>query len=237
MATKEIPQIQVEKRERIGSRYAARLRQKGLLPAVIYGHGRDPLHVSLNRKKFSDLLHGHTHILEVKLGNETDPCLIKDVQWDHLGDTLMHVDLARVDLNERVTVEVELKLVGDAPGLKEAGAILEHPVSMIEIECLATQIPDSIIVDVSGLNAGDAIIASELKLPDGVTTTLDEDTVVATISIIAEAEEAEVVEGATGTEPEVIGKKLEEGTEAAPAPGGAKPAAGAKSAGKAGDKK
>ena len=230
MATNQIPQIEVEKRERTGSRYSARLREKGLLPAVIYGHGQDPQHVSLNRKKFSDLLHNHVHILEVQLDGSANPCLIKDVQWDHLGDTLMHVDLARVDLTERVTVEVELLLVGEAPGLKETGAILEHPVSMIEIECLATQIPESIKVDVSGLNAGDSIVASDLKLPEGVTTTLDEDTVVATISIVEEAPEAEVLEVAAGSEPEVIGRKEEEGAEGdAKAAGGAKSTGGGKS--------
>ncbi|MEX0774964.1 MAG: 50S ribosomal protein L25 [Phycisphaeraceae bacterium] len=231
MATTTIPKIKVHKRERTGSRYAARLREKGQLPAVVYGHGQEPLHVSLDAKEMDHLLHQHTHILEVEADGKTEPCLIKDVQWDHLGSTVVHVDLARVDLSESVTVEVDLVLVGEAPGLKETGAILEHPVAVIEIECLATQIPQNIKVDVSALNAGDVITVADLKLPEGVTTTLDEDTVLATVTIVQEAVEEVIAPAAGGEEPEVIGRKPEEGEgEGEAAAGGAKPAAGAKTA-------
>src|SRR6266480_776211 len=124
MATTKIPQVQVQPRQRTGSRYAARLREAGRLPAVIYGHKTEPLHVSLDRRQIVDLIYAHAHLLEVMLDSQPQPVLVKDVQWDHLGTTIVHLDLTRVDLTERVKVHVPLALTGEAPGLKEEGAIL-----------------------------------------------------------------------------------------------------------------
>lgn len=133
-------------------------------------------------------------------------------------------------------------LVGEAPGLKEEGAILENPVTNIDIECLATAIPERLKLDVGSLKVGEVITVRDLKLPDGVVCTLDTGVVLASISVVAEevVEEVAPVEGAV--EPEVIGRKLEEGEEgeAAPAAGEKKPAAGAAAPAaekKGGDKK
>jgi large subunit ribosomal protein L25 len=237
MAKREIPKEKVQQRDRLGSRYAARLRESGQLPVVIYGHKKDPIHASAVAEEIHDLLHRHTHLVEVVVDSTTEPCLVKDVQWDHLGSKIVHIDLARVDLNERVTVDVPLVLVGEAPGLKEAGAILEHPVTEIEVECLATEIPESIKADVSQLKVDDALTIGEIKLPEGVTTTLDADTIVAVISVVKEEVAEPVVAAEGGAEPEVIGKKAEEGEGAAgaPAAGGEKKPAGG--GGKEGAKK
>lgn len=215
---KEIPQVQVERREQLGSRYSARLRKTGKLPAVIYGHKQDPVHITIDYKEIHTHLHNNAHLLNVKLDSATESVLIRDVQWDHLGTTLTHIDLARVDLNERVTVEVPLHFVGEAPGLKEEGAILEHPLSEIEIEALVTEIPEDIRVDVSGLNLGDTITVADLKLPANVTTTLDPETVIATITVVAEQPETTEVSDEPA-EPKVIGKEDKE-EEAAAAPAG-----------------
>lgn len=225
MASSKIPSIQVQKRDKLGSRYAARLRQGGRLPAVIYGHGQEPLHVSLDRKELVDLLHTRARLLEAQVDTQKQPVLVKEVQWDHLGTDLIHLDLTRVDLTEKVTVKVPLQFAGDAEGLKEEGAILERPVTELEVECVVTEIPDQIKVDVSALKVGDALTVKDIKLPEGVVSKLDPETVVATISIVQE-EVVEVVPTAEGAaEPEIIGKKAgEEGAEgAAPAAeGGAK---------------
>ncbi len=217
MSSKPIPQVAVAKREKLGSRYAARLRNPGRLPAVVYGHHQDPLHVSADAKELINVLHSHAHVIEVKVDDKTEPCLVKDVQWDHLGSKIVHVDLERVDLNETVTLEVDLKLVGEAIGLKEGGAILEHPLSSIEIQCLVTQIPDDIKVDVSNLAVGDTLLVRDLKLPTGVKTTLDEETVVASVSKVKEVViETTPAEGAAAAaQPEVIGRKAEDGAPAA----------------------
>jgi len=212
MATQQIPTIDAQPRQNLGTRSAVRLRADGRLPAVIYGHKQEPLHVSVHRKQLTDLLHENVHLMQVKLGSATEPCLVKDVQWNHLGSEILHVDLARVDLNERVTVEVDVQVIGEPVGLKEAGAYLEHPTTVLEIECVATQIPEKIIVDVSHLEVDQSLTVADLKLDAGITVRDDPATVIAAIhvALAAEAEEAVAApaEGAE-VEPEVIGKKVE----------------------------
>ncbi len=206
----EIPKVTVETRDRLGTRYASRLRKTGRLPAVIYGHQKDPVHVAMNAKEITTLVHDNAHLLEVKLADAAEPCLIKDVQWDYLGKEIIHVDLTRVDLSETVEVEVGIELVGEAVGLKEEGAFMDNPVSQITIECRADSIPELVEVDVSQLAVDQAITVADLKLPEGVKCTMDPDTIIAQVSI-AEEEVVATEPAAEGAEPEVIGKKPEEG--------------------------
>lgn len=210
---KQIPTIQVERREELGSRYSKRLRKAGRLPAVIYGHKQDPVHVTADYKEVVGHLHRNAHLLNAQLDGKTESVLIRDVQWDHLGSNIIHIDLARVDLTERVTVEVPLHFVGDAPGLKSEGAILEHQITEIEVEALAVEIPEEIRVDVSGLELGQTITVGDLKLPSGVTTKLDPETIIASISVVEEQKEADPSDAPA--EPKLIGRKTEEGEEAA----------------------
>ena len=136
---------------------------------------------------------------------------IKDVQWDHMSSNIIHVDFNRVDLNEEVTVDVEVTVKGDAVGLKTAGAILEHPLGTLEVICKATDIPEMIVVDVSGIEVGEAITVADLKLPAGVKAVTDAETIVATVNIMAEVEEEET--DADTEEPEVIGRPAKEDDE------------------------
>ncbi len=209
MATAQMPTIEAQGRPATGSRATARLRAAGRLPAVIYGHKQDPVHVSVDQKLFVDLLHRHTHLVEVSIDSSAEPCLIKDVQWNHLGSKILHVDLARVDLTERVTVSVEIEMVGEAIGLKEAGVLLEHPLTEIEIECEAANIPASIRVDISALDVGKSICVSDVQLPEGVLPASDPDSVIASIRVLAEEPEEESIAETTEGEPEIIGKKEE----------------------------
>lgn len=233
MAT-QIPQLPAQSRPRLGTRTAARERNAGLLPAVIYGHKQEPAHITINRKAFTQLAHNNVHLLEVKLGNKAEPCLIKEVQWDHLGSHLVHVDLARVDLNEKVRFKVSVVLTGEPVGCKETGAYLQPFATELEIECLATQIPDNIKVDVSPLKVDETILAKAVKLPEGVVLKSDPDMPIAGVLVVLEEEvAAPAAEGATA-EPEVIGRKPgeegegEEGAAAAAKPGAAAPKADAK---------
>ena len=123
MVTHDIPTLESQLRERTGSRYAQRARAEGSMPAVIYGHGQDPVHITVNTKAFTDILHHEAHLIDVVIDGKSEHCLVKDVQWDYLGREIIHVDLARVDLKEEVEVEVELQLTGDAIGLKEDGTL------------------------------------------------------------------------------------------------------------------
>ena len=209
MATKELPRIAVEIRTELGSRHAARVRDAGRLPAVIYGHKQDPIHVSFDQKQFTDVLHQQAHLIEVVIDSTAESCLIKQVQWNHLGSQIQHVDLTRVDLKEHVTISVQLQLTGDAVGLKEAGSLLEHPLKEVDVECEAANIPASLRVDVGNLGVGQSITVGDIQLAEGIVMVTDLDTVIASIRVLAEEAEEEPPEAAEG-EPEVIGKEVEE---------------------------
>lgn len=203
----ETPTLKAETRDRLGSRYAERYRRLGKLPAVIYGHQQDPAHVVVPGGELLHHLHSGAHLVALELdGGQTENCLVKDVQYDHLGTNVIHVDFTRVDLNETVTVSVTLQLKGQdrCPGAKVPDAVLEQILVDLEVECLATNIPDAIIVDISKLGADESITVGDLKLPEGVTTSHNPEDKVVTVYIKkAEAEEA-VAGEPTGAEPEVI---------------------------------
>lgn len=211
MATRQIPKIQGQRRERTGSRYAYRLREQGQLPAVVYGHKQDTVPVAIDQRQFTDLIHQHYHLLELEFDSRSEPCLIKEVQWNHLGTQIVHVDLTRVDMAEEVEVELEVELKGEPAALQEEGAILNHPETSITVACRADQIPESLSADISELQIGDALTVADLKLPEGVRAVTDPETVLAQIQIVQEEPEEEEV-AAEGAEPEVIGK-AEEGEE------------------------
>jgi len=229
MATTQIPRLEATNRENLGKRNSIRLRKSGKLPAVIYGHKKDPIHVTVDKKAFIELAHRNVHLLEVAVGKSAEPCLIKELQWDHLGSNVVHVDLARVDLNEKVRLEIQVVLTGEPVGAKEAGAFLQQFHNEIEIECLATEIPENIKVDVSHLKVGEHIEVNDIKLPDGVKAITDGHVAIAGVVEVKEEVVAAAEGAAAGAEPEVIGRKLAEGEEgeagAAPAAGGAKPEA------------
>lgn len=214
MGKHEIPKIEGEVRDRVGTRYAARLRAQHRLPGVIYGHKQDPVHVSFEARQFIDLLQRKAHVMEVVYDSRAESCLVKAVQWDYLGTHIVHVDLARVDLKERVTTDVMLELHGEAVGLKETGAMLEHPYTTIPVECEAGNIPQSVHADISELEVGKPLIVADVEIPEGVTCTLSPKTVLASITIVAvvaeeEPEASEELE-AESAEPEVISARKEE---------------------------
>ena len=207
MTTAQIPQIKGQPRSKLGTRDTQNMRTTGRLPAVIYGHRQDPVHLSVDQKEVADLVHHQAHVIEVVMDAVTEPCLIKEVQWDHLGSQILHIDLARVDLTEQVTVSVDLELTGEPVGLKEAGSFLQHPVNEIEVSCLASQIPDRLKADIGHLKVGDTFTVADLTMPSGVTATADGETIIASIQILAEKSDDSADEQATAAEPEIIGKK------------------------------
>jgi len=205
------PTINADVRERTGTRYAARIRADKKIPAVVYGHKQAPVHVSVDAKEMIALLRQNAHLIEISVAGNNEPCLVKDIQWDHLGKHIIHIDLARVNLSEEVEVEIQIELIGDAIGLKEAGALLDQASSTVEIKCRADAIPESLEHDISEMGVGDSLLVSGLTLPAGVTAVSDEDMLIAHLTISkagAEEDEAAAAEG--GDEPEVIGGKPED---------------------------
>lgn len=211
MATKS-EKVTANKRAELGSRANKRLRDSGILPGVIYGHKEAVVPIKLNRKEVVTHLNRGTHLFELYLDGQTENVLIKDVQYDALGIEVLHVDFTRVDLNERVTLTVAISLKGEPKGEKE-GAVLQQVLNELEIECLVTDIPDKIVQDVSEMEKDSVLYVKDLKLPSGVTTTVDPDQIVCQVREIREETPAPAAdEGAA--EPEVIGKKKEDEAEA-----------------------
>lgn len=206
-------QIQAQPRQQLGSRANRRLRETGALPGVIYGHKEAVVPVVLPRKELTNHLRHGAHVFDLALDGRSEKVLVKEVQYDHLGKEIIHVDFARVSLDERVEVTVALELKGEPIGEKEGG-VLQQVITELEIECLVTEIPDVITHDISELALDQEVRIRDLKLPAGVKVLQDEDLVVCSVHTVKEEVTAETTEGAA--EPEVIGaKKDEEGAAAA----------------------
>jgi len=210
--------LHASRRDRIGTRYARRLREAGRLPAVLYGHKQDPVPIALDAKVASKHIGDGERVFRVVIdGAESELTLVKELQFDYLGAELVHVDLARVDMDERVHVTVPIHFIGDARGLREAeGAVLTHPISQLELECSVVNLPEYLEIDVSDLGVGDSLAATDVPLPFASMKLLtDPDATVAQVTVqYAEAEEEEAVEVASGAEPEVLTEKKPEDSQA-----------------------
>ncbi len=207
----ETAQISAQARNELGSRANKRLRDAGKLPGVIYGHKEAVVPVTLPKREVVNHLDRGRHLFDLNIDGKSEKVLVKEVQYDHLGLEVLHVDFARVNLDEKVEVTVPLELKGTPKGESDGG-VLQQIISELEVECLVTDIPDIIRHNVSEMALDDVLHIRELQLPAGIRALQDEDLVVAQVKTIAE----EAAEGAEGdAEPEVIGKKAEEGEAAA----------------------
>jgi len=207
-------QLKATPRSELGTRKARVLRKQGLIPAVIYGHGKDCLSVTLNEHDFGRALHHGERLLEIDLEGQTENVLIKDVQYDTYGQVVLHVDLTRVRLDERVEVTVPIVLRGTPAGAADGG-VLQQSTAEARIECVVTAIPEDLRLQVNDLNVADSLTMADLELPEGATLLDEPDTTICTVIVIAEEEEAPAEEEeAVAAEPEVIGEKKEEGEEA-----------------------
>ena len=204
--------IPAKRRKVVGSKHSRRLRQQGHLPAIVYGHGEAPETISLQAHDVELALLHHSRLVELDVEGKKEKYLIKAVQYDHLGTTPIHLDLMRVSMDERVTVQVTVELKGTPKGASEGGH-LDQLLDSIEVECLVTAIPESFRANVNDLGIGDAIAAGDVELPQGVTLLTDpEEKIVIcrepTVAREAEEEEGEPTEGSA--EPEVIGREKSE---------------------------
>jgi large subunit ribosomal protein L25 len=209
----ETPVVKVELRDKLGTRYARRLRKSGRMPATIYSKGTDPISVSIDEREILVHLHGGNHVMELDNGDGTPATvLVKDLQFGYLGDNLIHVDFTRVNLNQVVTVTMTLELVGQPITASATGAVLEVPRPQIEIECMVKDIPDSIRVDLSTVDS--IFTVGDLELPEGVKATLDPERHIAHVTIVQEMTDdvvgTEDSEGAEAATPEVISESTEE---------------------------
>jgi large subunit ribosomal protein L25 len=217
----ETAQLSAKPRSELGSRANKRLRDSGFIPGVIYGHKEAVVPVTLPKKEVVTYLDRGTFLFDLAVDGKSEKVLVKEVQYDHLGQEVVHVDFARVSLDEKVEITVPLELKGTPKG-EEEGAVLQQIVMELEIECAVTDIPKEIVHNVSDMEKDSELRVRDLKLPPGVRALQDEDLILAMVKEIEEAAPAAAVAEEGAAEPEVIGRKAED-EEGAAAEGGAEP--------------
>ena len=215
MVTETDTKVHAEVRENFGKGFARRLRAAGKIPAVIYGHGTDPVHVALPGHQVALLIRRANVVLELDVNGTQQLTLVKDVQKDPVHQIIEHIDLLVVKKGEKIQVDIPIVIVGESA----PGTIANLDAVSISLEVEATHIPQNIELDVEGLEDGTHITAADLKLPAGVRVLQDAEQIVAQVKEIKEEEAAPVAAEAGAAEPEVIGKKAEdEAAEGAAAP-------------------
>ena len=209
MSTETDTHVVAEPRENFGKGYARRLRAAGKIPAVIYGHGTDPVHVSLPGHQVSLLIRRANAVLELDVAGKQQLTLVKDVQKDPVRQIIEHIDLLVVKKGEKIQVDVPVVVVGEP----FAGTIanLDNATVLLEVE--ATHIPQNIEVDVEGLEDGTHITAADLTLPKGASLVVDPETLIVAVSVptAALAAEEEIAEA----DAEVAAEQSEEAAEEA----------------------
>ena len=199
--------LETSKREGQGSKKAARLRKEGKLPGVLYGHKEATETIVLSAEMLMHAIHHKARVVDLQSKAGLQKALIQELQWDHLGKELLHVDFKRVDVNERIAVTVPLELKGIAPGVT-GGGFLDQPMHMLRVECLAIAVPESVRVNIGELQIGAVLHVSDLHLPEGVKALDDADAIVVQVKAPqAEEEKPAVAAVAEQAEPEVIGRK------------------------------
>ncbi|MDQ1046166.1 50S ribosomal protein L25/general stress protein Ctc [Streptomyces sp. V4I2] len=188
--------LAAETRTEFGKGAARRIRRDNKVPAVVYGHGAEPAHITLPGHELQLALRTPNVLLTLDIEGKTQLAIPKAVQRDAIKGFLEHVDLLLVTRGEKVNVEVYVHTEGElAPG----AYLLEHVLSTLNVEAEATHIPESVTVSIAGLEAGDSILAKDIPLPEGTTLLTDEDAVVLQV-LAAQAEEAPAEGEAEGTE-------------------------------------
>lgn len=196
-------------REGIGSSESKRLRKDGNIPAVVYGLGMDPLSVSVNAREFRNALKteaGTNVIINLEVGSDNYTALAREIQKHPYRDEYLHIDLIQIDLTQTVEADVQIEFVGIPVGVKEEGGLVQTINSSISISALPTNIPTSIELDISALNVGDNLTATDVNLPEGVElASEDDESLLVTITLPRAAVEEE--------DSDEIGMEDEEGTD------------------------
>jgi len=209
--------LKAEKRDGAGKEYAKHLRKNGKIPAILYGKGDKTVPIAIDAKHLSTLLHsihGETALVTLQLGKETRrdrKVIFKEFQRDPVKGDLLHIDLHHISLTENIHVEVPVVLTGTPVGVRTKGGIVQHTLHKLEVECLPTEIPEHIELDIETMDVGDSIHVEDIPLDKAQILTDPHRTVVTIVppTVIKEVEPVEEVE-VEAEEPEVVGEAKEE---------------------------
>jgi len=214
--------LDVENREECGKGGVKRLKKSGVVPAVVYKHGNKTVSIKFSKKALIKILHtkaGENVIITLKIAKGKDgkkatekTVMIQEIQTDPVKDEVIHVDFHEISLTEKIKVKVPVHDKGEAIGVKRDEGVLEHILWELEVECLPTQIPERIEVDVTNLEIGKDIFVKDIPVPEDVKILTDPEAMV--VSVKAPKEEIPVEEAAEEIEePEVIREKKPEAEE------------------------
>ncbi|QDT53630.1 50S ribosomal protein L25 [Caulifigura coniformis] len=199
--------VSAQKREKSGSAHCNRLRLQGIVPANVYGHGQEPVKISVSADTARPLILSGHKVVDLEIDGATEKALVRDVQWDTFSKHLIHIDFLRIDAEQRILVDVPIHLKGTAPGTL-TGGILEQPLHSLHCECLAIEVPDEIAVRLATLEVGQSIHVRDLTdLPASLKVKNAADSVIVHC-VMPQQEEAAPASAAI--EPEVVGKKTDD---------------------------
>jgi large subunit ribosomal protein L25 len=197
----------LQKRSKSGKQNAKQLRRDEKVPGIFYFHGTESIAVSMDRKELGAAMAQDSSILKVKLDGSEKNCIIRDVQYDPLDHSMLHVDFMGISMSEKISFTVPIRLTGIPVGVKTEGGMLQQTMREVQIECLPSDIPEAIDLDTSELGVGDSLHLSDIKM-DKFKVLGDLGLAVATVTMLRVSEEAPVVvEEEAEAEPEVITKR------------------------------
>src|SRR5437762_6117051 len=213
--------LKAEPRTNVGRSAVRKLRARGLIPAVIYGGNNKPQPLQVATREINAMMShasGENVLVELEIAGEgsSRTALVHEVQHSPVGGEIRHVDFHAVSMDQMIQAEVPLEPVGTAVGVKTFGGLLEQSLRALAIECLPSNLPDRITVDVSQLNIGDSMHVRDIQFPQGVTSKVQPDlTAFSVVAPVVEEERAAAEAEAAAAGPEVITEKKEEGEAAA----------------------
>lgn len=199
--------INAQKRTKIDKASRSTLRKEGKVPAIFYSKNHEPIPVEISERTIHPLVFtSKTHLITLNVdGKDELDCIIKDVQFDPVTDKIVHLDLLGLQKGEKIQLEIPVQLVGSAIGIKEGG-VLQHVLHKLQIECLPSDIPEHIAIDISELKLGQAFHVSDLSSEKYSILNPAESIIASVTHPKVEKEAAPVEEGAEPAEPEVISK-------------------------------
>lgn len=198
--------LNVEVRSNVGKVANKHLRRAGKIPATLYGHGEASLSIAVNAEAFGVAMRHHSRLVQLQ-GGVNESALIKALQYNTFGTEILHVDFTRVDANERIEVDVSVELKGTSLGAK-SGGVIAHILHEVQIECLATAIPEKLTINVTNLDKGGELFVKNIDVPEGVKILTDADEIV--VQCVEPGAEPETPIGGGAAEPEIIGRKAGE---------------------------
>ena len=209
--------VQVEKREALGTGPSRRLRHEGLIPAVLYGHGKHAVSLTIAEKVVQEIFR-HPGLITLEIQGQKTPrmVIVKDIQYNHLTGKVIHCDLQEVRAGEIITSTVSIEPHGEPAGARNGGQ-LEQAIHDLEIKCHPADMIDVLTVDISAMEVDEAMLVKDLILPADITVTADPEQLVFQVRLPKAEEEPETeieaeaeAEAEAGAEPELIGKKEKE---------------------------